>query len=248
MENDIKHKIISRFNLAKASQRFFARLFDFIFLGLIIVGLFFAIFNTSKIQGWQMFVFSIVVFICLGIYFIIIPFVTNGYTLFKKVFKIKTHNILLNNISRWKPKLLKGKDFIFLFFLFKKELLIWFIWSIVFIVFGIICLTMKDKAHDFIIDFISAKSASVWSAKIYSGVFVTIFSILFVLDAFLLINLFMTSGKRCFNDNISNTIVIKMVDVNSSDSNSNLNKAVQKTANIKYKLPGEISSTLIDEI
>lgn len=248
MQNDIKEKIISRFNLAKAYQRFFARLFDFIFLGLIIIGLFFAIFTNTRIQGWQVFVISILVFFCLFIHFIIIPLFFNGYTLFKKIFKIKTHNILLKTVGNSKVKFLNYFDFKFLFFLFKKELLIWFIWSIVFIIFGIICISLGDKAHEFILEFLNAKSSSISSTKIYSGVFITIFCILFILDTFLLINLFINSGKRCFNDNISNTIVIKMIDINSSGSNSNLNIVIPQSKKIKYKLPGEISSGILDEI
>lgn len=248
MQNDIKEKIISRFNLAKAYQRFFARLFDFIFLGLIIIGLFFAVFTTSRIYGWQVFLISIIIFVCLFIYFIIIPLFFNGYTLFKKIFKIKTHNILLKTIAKKKIKFLNNFDFKFLFFLFKKELLIWFLWSMVFIVFGVICISLGEKAHEFIIDFLNTKSSPASSTKIYSSVFVTIFCILFILDTFLLINLFINSGKRCFNDNISNTIVIKMIDVNSSDIDSNLNKIVTQSKKIKYKLPGEISPGILDEI
>lgn len=248
MVNDIKEKIISRFNLAKAYQRFFARLLDFILLGFIIIGLFFAIFTTSKIQGWQVFLISILLFLCLFIYFVIIPLFCNGYTLFKKIFKIKTHSILLKTIGQSKIKIFTNFDAKFLFFLFKKELLIWIIWSLVFVIFGIICISFGDGAHNFIMEFVKAKASSTSATQVYSGVFITIFSILFVLDAFLLINLFINSGKRCFNDNISNTIVIKMVDVNSSDTDTNLNKMITQSKNIKYKLPGEISPKILDEI
>jgi hypothetical protein len=54
--------------------------------------------------------------------------------------------------------------------------------------------------------------------------------------------------RRCFIDHVSDTCVIKAVDVNSKESNEALN-AIKKTGpQRKYHLPGEIVPEAAEEI
>jgi hypothetical protein len=80
---------------------------------------------------------------------------------------------------------------------------------------------------------------------------IAIFQIFYVIGAFLLIfviiHMCIYNKRRCFIDHISDTAVIKLVDISSSDSNPSANA---KTAKRKrnYGLPGEIIAGAENEI
>jgi signal peptidase I len=58
--------------------------------------------------------------------------------------------------------------------------------------------------------------------------------------------MFINNKKRCFIDRISETCVIKLVDVNSKDPDGLLNTS--KPIKRNYGLPGDIVSNASDEI
>jgi hypothetical protein len=80
-----------------------------------------------------------------------------------------------------------------------------------------------------------------------SIVFQTSYAIAFMILLFVIIHMFINNKKRCFIDHISDTCVIKTIDVNSSDANTSANR-VHNKAKRNYGLPGEITSGMSDEI
>jgi hypothetical protein len=84
------------------------------------------------------------------------------------------------------------------------------------------------------------------SLTFISTLFQVIFSISFISLIFVAIHLCLNSRKRCFIDRISDTCVIKLIDVNSKDPDAHIN--VQKPVKRNFGLPGEIVSNASDEI
>lgn len=250
IKGDPVAKVITRFNLAKAWKRFAARLLDFALLFGILVGLAFAIFNTSTILGWQVFLVSLLVLLVLSIYFIFIPFFWNGWTLFKRIFKIRTYSVLLKTVGT--NKITKHLDPKFLLFLFKKEVLIWFLWAFVFFIFGIVCISMGNSADSFIKELLKLKNPNPENPnlyfELYGSIFISLFALCFIIDFGLMISLFINSGKRSFHDLISNTIVIDLKGFTTTDIDANENKIIISNKKIKYSLPGEISRGALDEM
>jgi hypothetical protein len=62
-----------------------------------------------------------------------------------------------------------------------------------------------------------------------------------------MIHMCIFNKKRCFIDRVSDTVVIKMVDVSSQDPSASLNSGVKKSKR-NYGLPGEIIGSPSDEI
>lgn len=59
--------------------------------------------------------------------------------------------------------------------------------------------------------------------------------------------MFINNKRRCLIDHISDTVMIKLVDINGKDSNlSSNNKIIKHKRN--YGLPGEIVASIEDEI
>ena len=66
---------------------------------------------------------------------------------------------------------------------------------------------------------------------------------------FVIIHMCIFNRKRCFIDHVSDTCVIKYVDVNSKESNDALNAARRdRGPQRKYRLPGEVIVGGNDEI
>lgn len=242
----VSDKPIARYNLANASSRLFSRFFDLLIIVQIIVGIYFALFfNAKVIYGWKIFVFSLIIFILFFIQFIIIPFLTNGYTLFLKIFKIKIYSVLLKNIYFSKKKI--KYDTKFLLQLLKRELFLWLIPISLFLIFGLFCL------ESFNVD-ISKKIYSIINNEIKNDLIVisgfvilSCISVSLICPLTLIINVIVMSKKRSLHDYLSHTVIIKMIDVNSDEPKNNKNTK-QTKPKLKYGLPGEIDIESIKEI
>jgi hypothetical protein len=70
-----------------------------------------------------------------------------------------------------------------------------------------------------------------------------------LLIVFVIINMCVFNRKRCIIDHASDTCVIKFVDVNSKEANDSINALNRdKGPQRKYRLPGEITTEINDEI
>lgn len=242
----VSNKPVARYNLANALSRLFSRFFDLLIIINIIIGIYFALFyNVQEIYGWKIFVFSLIISFLFFVQFIIIPFFTNGYTLFSKIFKLKIYSVLLKNIFYSKKKI--KYDLKFFLQLLKRELFLWMIPIVLFLIFGFFCLESAN------VD-ISKKLYSIITNQIkndfiiISGfVILSFVSVSLICPLGLIINIIVMSRKRTLHDYFSNTVVIKMIDVNGDDPKNNKN-VKQIKPSLKYGLPGEISAETIKEI
>jgi hypothetical protein len=83
--------------------------------------------------------------------------------------------------------------------------------------------------------------------RVISILFQTAYAIAFLILLFVIIHMFINTKRRCFIDHISDTCVIKLVDVNSDEANAALNaKKIKSKRN--YGLPGEVTTGMSDEI
>lgn len=243
---NLNSKPIARYNLAGALPRIFTRFFDLLIIVQVVIGICFALFfGIEEIYGWKIFVLSLIIFLLFFIQFIAVPFFANGYTLFSKMFKIKIYSITLKNIF-YNKKDFKYDNKFFLQ-LIKRELFLWIIPVTLFLIFGFFCLQSTT------ID-ISSQLYSIIRSEfqndfiIISGfIILSAISVSLVCPLILIMNIIIMSKKRTFHDYFSNTVVIKMIDVNGDDPKNNKN-IKQIKPSLKYGLPGEIDVETIKEI
>lgn len=253
--DDNKRKTTFRYGLASAWNRLFSKLFDLILLFLILIGIFYWIFNDemilmtdnvliSTIPSWKIFVFSLITFLIFFIYFIIIPFLFGGYTLFSKIFKIRIYSVYLKTVvyRKW----VKNLDFRFIKQLLIRELFLWEINAIIFLFLGIFAFALSQETSDFI------KALIVFDGNFSSEVntvtilFSALFSVSCLITLFIIVNVIFTSRKRSFHDSISNTVVIKMTDVHSDEKRPTLSIKNNKSK-VQYSFPGEMpADSLLD--
>ncbi|WP_412031900.1 hypothetical protein [Malacoplasma muris] len=233
----------AKYNLANAWTRLVSKFFDLVIIIGAVVGLVFALFynDGEVVYSWKVFLLSLLTFFLFFIWFIVIPFAFNGYTVFSALFKIKIYSVSLKNIylNKWYKKI----DFKFLFELIKRELFLWGLPSIIFLVFGIVSFTYPNEATTLIKNIIGYKSDTL--TNVIGTIFTTLISLSLLCPLVIIINIIFTSKKRSLNDYFSNTVVLKMIDVNSTDIDNNKNIKQSKTINIKYGLPGEIDPEAI---
>lgn len=252
-----KRKTTYRYGLASACSRLFSKLFDLILIFLILIGVFYWIFNnemiwinenviTSTIPSWKIFVFALVTCLLFFIYFIIIPFFFGGYTLFSKIFKIRIYSIYLKTFVN--RKWLKNLDFRFFKQLLVRELFLWEINVIVFLLLGIFSFALSQETSDFIKALINFEVNPLSEVNIVTILFSTIFSVSSLITLFIIVNVIFTSKKRSFHDSISNTVVIKMTDVHSDEKRPSLSVKGNKSK-VHYSFPGEVPiDSLLDII
>lgn len=245
-----------RYNLASALSRTFTRLLDLIFVLLILIAIFFAIFSKYldykfstvngsnsiySIESWRIFLFSFCVFIMFFSYFVFLPFMTQGYTLFSKLFKIRIFSTSLKLINE-KRKIFKNLHFLFFAQLFIRELLTTILMSFVIMVIGVVSFFDKKDVIDFLLmQTIVNNVSNEATTNVVTIIFQALFTCIGLINIVLIINVAFTSRKRSFTDHISSTVVIKMVEVFSDEKNNNLNYKNKKQQTIKYNLPGEIN-------
>jgi hypothetical protein len=106
---------------------------------------------------------------------------------------------------------------------------------------------MFDKSGTFLRDLLFQNNSPEKSTNIGVIFCQTFYVISGVIIIFIIIHMCLSNKKRCFIDKISDTAVVKMVDVNSTDIDSNMNTKM-KRAKRNYGLPGEIIGSATDEI
>ncbi|MCF0217437.1 MAG: RDD family protein [Malacoplasma sp.] len=243
-----------KYGLASAPVRIFCRLFDLILNLLIVVGLFFAIFYTTQtpvinfytdVEPWRIFLFTLLIFILFFVYFVVLPFFTKGYTLFSKFFKIRIFSTSLQ-IENESKKFLSKFNFRFLKELLIRETFTFFIFTTITLVLGFVSFFDKQKVIEFLLSFLNSKlNNQPNSQNVVATAFGTFYAIATLIDILIIINICFTSRRRAFIDFISNTVVVKMIEVFDDDKSSVLNFKNKNKSTIKYNLPGEINTTAI---
>lgn len=235
----------AKYNLAGAWSRLFSKFFDLVIVIGAIIGLVFALFynDGNVVYNWKVFLLSLLTFLLFFIWFILIPFIFNGYTLFSLIFKIKIYSLSIKNVylNKW----YKNINFKFLYELIKREIFLWGLPTIFFLIFGIVSFAYPLDATNWIKNIISSNNAE--PSTMIGTIFTTLISLSLLCPLIIILNIIFSSKKRSLNDYFSNTVVLKMIDVGGSDIDSNKNLKEMKTINIKYGLPGEIDpESIID--
>ncbi|MDE6894424.1 MAG: RDD family protein [Malacoplasma sp.] len=256
MNNILEKNEKKKYNLASAISRTFARFFDLIFTFLIIIAFFFVIFsnliqtnflsnneqNWNLIESWQIFLFTLVIFLTIFIYFIVVPFLCKGYTIFSKVFKIRIYSTSLKIVSE-NRKFFKNLHWLFFVQLIIRESLTCLVMIVITLILGIVSFFAKSQVIAFLLNVNNEPNTT----NVVEIVFQSFYTIAAILEFVLILNVAFTNKRRSFTDNISNTVVVKMVEVFSDDKNGVLNLKNKKKPIIKYNLPGEIDTSEIFE-
>ncbi len=224
----------NKYELASATKRIIARSLDMFFLVLISIGIFCALtlsiiinnhdkYNQPLFVGMLLLSF-LISFIIFFIYFIVIPYFFKGYTLFKKIFKIKTHNTFQNKS--------------FFINLIKKELFLWMFLFLVNIIFVIILFFYKDPLSIinklFLFDFKFNKN------QIFIPIFQFLNILFFLPITIIVIHLAINSKKKALHDYFSDTCVINTIPI---ETNNEVGKD-----KVNFEMPGIIDSEVLKEL
>lgn len=239
--------IIHRYNLASAISRFATRFFDLLFVVSVNVGFYFLIFQLETFESFPIWKFSLILFllsISLFLYFIILPFLTSGYTIFSKIFKIRIFSISLNIIKT--KKWIKKLNFKFFIELLKRESLTLLTYVVICILLGATAFIFPSETKDYLKSLSSSLQISQNESNPVTILFSTLFSLSALLDLCLIFNIALCNRRRSLMDQISNTVVIKMVDTISSSEPSMTLNLKNKSKKVNYNLPGEIDFDNLD--
>lgn len=228
-----------RYLLAKASNRIFSRVIDTLIIVSICVGISILIIigdseglkSANNLHDhWRYLVITLITTILFFCYFIVLPFFWNGRTLGMALLKLKIYNLI------------QTKNFFLN--LIKREFFLWMICIVANIVlgFGLINSNPKD-IFDAFFKFQNSQQ------QIIVVIVQAIQMIGIIIIIFVIIHMCIFNRRRCFIDHVSDTCVIKFVDVNSKEANDALN-AIRKNQGPqrRYRLPGEISDSASEEI
>ncbi len=258
-----------KYFLAKSWKRILARFFDLLLVSGIIACFYAMFFYINKkdyldvnlFLGW-----TFVVWLVNTIYFIFVPFVANGRTLFLLAFGLRYVDLKLNDyylsnkiylfkLKHQKNQVKDNRDKINYFFnLFRREITTTQIFSYILIILGITASSLGQEQGENFVQYLFALILNTSNKDLYksmyhsaqfSSVFVGLFSILSFWIIVILINTIISSESRNIIDKISGIIIIDLKS-NGSDSNKNTNtkKKIQK----QYELPGEIVGEALKEI
>ena len=234
-------------NIAYFSRRFIARFFDLVLIFCFVLLLFFLFFldldskaintaiNSENWDGTYIFstkilFLSIICFLINFSYFIIIPYFWKGYTLFRKILKIKYYiysdqNRIIN--------------------LFKGEIFIWVVPILTLFLFSIFSFLVPNSLVlcYFLIPF-NSSIPPIFSKNlgyvIISNIFIIIFIFSFLPSFIVLLSSFIKSGKVTINDNFAGIYCISTLDVEISSDEEN--------KNFNNNIPGILDETEIDKI
>lgn len=236
-----------RYNLAKASERIFARLIDLLLMIVLSICWGCLIFLTDpnfkgKLSGftisepYRYFLFCVICIASYILYFICLPYWWKGQTLGKKAFKLAIYNQVFTH---------------FFWNIFRRDFFIWELLSLVELVLSMILFIVgevkgADAANKIIQQMYSYDSGSDYYA--YAVVFASLFSIAGLVSILCVISTGIHSGHQSFNDKISNTVVVKLVDVIGSDKANERKNVKGKKIKHNYSLPGVISDSAHDTI
>jgi uncharacterized RDD family membrane protein YckC len=115
------------------------------------------------------------------------------------------------------------------------------------LILGIVLWSLNDNAFKLLHDLIIMGSSTYPAYQYISTIFDVVYTISFVLLLFCIIHMCINSKRRSFHDRISDTCVVKLVDVNSKEAQDSMNMKPRKTKR-NYGLPGEIAPTAVDEV
>ncbi|MDR0675065.1 MAG: RDD family protein [Mycoplasmataceae bacterium] len=232
----------ARYALAKASNRIFARILDAAIVLILSFGVAIIIVVTDKAgikaalnlqQTWRYLLMSLISTIIFVFYFLLLPYLTKGKTIAFFMFKLRIYNLI------------PTKNFFIN--LVKREFFLWIVVVFANLVLGITLCTMSSNDAA---DFLKRLMQSDDNAKT-SQASVVIFQVLYAIGAILLlfvvIHMCINNKRRCFIDHISDTVVIKLVDISSNESNSSSNTKIGGRRR-NYGLPGEIIGSAESEI
>ena len=227
-----------RYNLAKGSERIWARVIDMLIMIAVCAGFFCMVFlinppaKDKYYEPYRYLVFSLIAFALNFSYFVLLQRLWKGQTLGMKAFKLATYNQIFNHFT-WN--------------IIKKELFLWMILGIVQLSLGVaLCIvgyTDGAKAAWKIVD----KMFTSNSDKIYGIVYGCLFAICGIILIFVAIDTGVHSRRQSFSDKFSNTCVVKKVDVfsNKEQDNKNTKKKAQRR---NYALPGAVLESPHDTI
>lgn len=208
--------------------RFIVRLLDAIITG-IISFIIYKLVSLTKNFDITILLTIILSYGVFAIYYLIIPYLTKGYTLFRYIFKIKL--IELINIRKY------------LVHLVVHDLFIWIHFSTLTLIYVIIVVNLPQNHHQLLQNLFNSQS----SFEVINVVFRILYSLAAIVSIAFLVYSFLRKGKRNLQDLMSWTAVISLSrpTPENIDAKLNLNGWNPKP---KYHLPGEIDATALRDI
>ena len=235
-DENSKEKQTVRYNLAKASERIWARVIDMLIMVAVCAVFFCMVFLINKPTGYyepfRYLIFSLLAFASNFCYFVVLQRLWKGQTLGMKAFKLATYNQIFNHFT-WN--------------IIKKEFFMWMLLGIIQLSLGLaLCIigyTNSPEAAGKIIEKMFPGNGS----NIYGIIYGILFSICGVILVFVAIDTGIHSRRQSFVDRCSNTCVVKKVDVfsNKEQDNKNTKKKAQRH---NYALPGAVLESPHDTI
>lgn len=235
-DENSKEKQTVRYNLAKGSERIWARVIDMLIMIAVCAAIFCMVFLINKptdyYEPWRYLIFSIIAFGLNFCYFVVLQRLWKGQTLGMKAFKLATYNQIFNHFT-WN--------------IIKKELFIWMVLGIVELTLGILlCIVGYTQSYEAAWNIVSRMFSSNGD-KIIGIVYGCLFAICGIVLIFVAIDTGIHSRRQSFLDRFSNTCVVKKVDVfsNKEQDNKNIKKKAQRR---NYALPGAVLESPHDTI
>lgn len=231
-----------RYPLSSAGRRIGSKIFDILFVGILVLVVGIAIFATDPnfqwksieaIQPWRYGLFAMcMILIFFGLLWLL-PRLT-GWTIGMKIFKLKYFNVL--------PLSSFGLN------IFKHELFVWEIMCFISLVLGAtLSFLTPENAKILIAGVLSSSKGIDINAYYYAGVtFACFYYVTVVLLIIVLIGVCIKSKRPAFHDKFSNILVIHLRPTKDLDKQANVKKKGIKRIN--YGIPGEISSGSFEEI
>ncbi|WP_033159764.1 RDD family protein [Mycoplasmoides alvi] len=212
------------YSVSKIMIRLLARSFDTILLLGLLIGVYFIITLNKELTFGELvsieFSVSLVTFF---IYFILIPFFTKGFTLFRWIFKIK----LIELINRRK----------YFYHLVIHDLFIWINYMLLILIFSIITATLNKNDQ---IEFFKSLFVSESNVNYVTIIFKVLFSTCGLISIVFLVYNCINSGKRSIQDLISWTVMISIKNPTPEEPNRNIATSEWKKITINH-LPGNIN-------
>lgn len=244
---DNTNHLKERYNLAPASNRILARIIDFIIMISLSIGFACLIFFTDPgfkgdiqtmdiTEPYRYFLFVVVITICFASYFIVLPYFWKGQTLGLKAFKLAIYNVVFTH---------------FFANIFKRELLVWIINTIINFIFSITLFIIgttrgNNDAIALIVQMYTYNSALPYFAV--AIIFITMYMVSIMLLILIIFSVAFNSKRQCLIDRISNTVTVKKIDVIGSDKDNKYISKKKKLQKRNFNLPGVILDNPNEEI
>jgi hypothetical protein len=111
----------------------------------------------------------------------------------------------------------------------------------------VLCSMNQSSATDFLKSLSMNQNNTTSKETATIAIFHSLYAIGFLSLIFVIIHMCIYNKRRSFIDHVSDTVVIKLIDVSSSDSNKSAN-AIPGKRHRNYGLPGEIIASAEKEI